>query len=100
MSGMDPTKYDLTPEQKEEFAPQALSQSPVEDRPPELPAGPAKRGCPVSAIPAHLAKPNCNKCYGRGWTARTEAGFVLPCRCVLLATDRLMKKAFEEATKK
>ena len=39
MSGMDLAKYDLTPEQKEEFAPQALSQSPVEDRPPELPAG-------------------------------------------------------------
>ena len=66
----------------------------------EMKAPPNKRGCPVSAIPAHLAKPNCNKCYGRGWTARTEAGFVLPCRCVLRATDGLMKKAFEEATKK
>ena len=99
MSGMDPTKYDLTPEQKEEFLTRpepTISAAPA----PELPAGPAKRGCPVSAIPAHLAKPNCNKCFGRGWTARTEAGFVLPCRCVLLATDRLMKKAFEEAAKK
>lgn len=99
MSGMDPTKYDLAPEQKEEFL--ARPEPTVAAAPaPELPAGPAKRGCPVSAIPAHLAKPNCNKCFGRGWTARTEAGFVLPCRCVLLATDRLMKKAFEEATKK
>lgn len=63
-------------------------------------APPNRRGVPKEAIPVHLAKPNCNKCFGRGWTARTEAGFVLPCRCVLLATDRLMKKAFEEATKK
>lgn len=78
--------------------PQALSQSPV--KPLEQPAPPSPRGVPESAIPRHLAKENCGKCYGRGWTARTEAGFVLPCRCVLLATDRLMKKAFEEATKK
>lgn len=66
----------------------------------EMKAPPNRRGCPAEAIPIHLAKPNCNKCFGRGWTARTEAGFVLPCRCVLLATDRLMKKAFEEAAKK
>ena len=66
----------------------------------ETKAPPNKRGCLESAIPRHLAKPGCNKCCGRGWTARTETGFVLPCRCVLLATDGLMKKALEEATKK
>ena len=57
-------------------------------------------GVKTEEIPMVLVDKECGKCFGRGWTARTEAGFVLPCRCVLLATDRLMKKAFEEATNK
>ena len=66
----------------------------------EMKAPPNKRGCPVSAIPAHLAKPNCNKCFGRGWTARREDGTVLPCRCVLKATTKLIEKSAADAARK
>lgn len=78
--------------------PQALSQSPV--KPFEQKAPPNRRGVPKEAIPAHLAKPNCNACFGRGWTARREDGTVLPCRCVLEATSKLIKRKAAEAARK
>lgn len=36
----------------------------------------------------------------KNWTARREDGTVLPCRCVLKATTKLIEKAAAEATKK
>ena len=81
--------------------PQALSQSPV--KPFEQKAPPNRRGVPKEAIPVHLAKENCSKCYGRGYTGRFHVGaasFVLPCRCVLKATTKLIEKSAAEAAKK
>ena len=51
-------------------------------------------GIPESAIPRHLAKDNCNKCFGRGFSGWLENGDVVPCVCVLKATDKLMAREF------
>lgn len=84
--------------------PQALSQSPAE--PPPLPAPPKARdprGIPESAIPRRLVKEDCERCFGRGWTGRLvseEEGLVVPCRCVLEATSKLIKRKAAEAARK